>query len=159
MHVTRPALTRWLLAVLMSTLPFGCATRQQVLEMETEFKARISRMEASLDTEKKRVDELTTQVNAVRVTATEATRIGTEAARIGTPVLASRVSGNLGMLGRRYPGYYALYDHAGLAKLIGRAADDGHFYRGLKLALRARRALFSPAAERSALLQVVRSLL
>ena len=82
-----------------------------------------------------------------------------EAARIGTPVLASRVSGNLGMLGRRYPGYYALYDHAGLAKLIGRAADDGNFYRGLKLALRARRALFSPAAERSALLQVVRSLL
>jgi putative glycosyltransferase (TIGR04348 family) len=82
-----------------------------------------------------------------------------EGARIGTPVLASRVSGNLGMLGRGYPGYYALYDQAGLAKLIGRAAEDGNFYRRLKLALRARRALFSPAAERSALLQVVRSLL
>jgi glycosyltransferase involved in cell wall biosynthesis len=82
-----------------------------------------------------------------------------EAARIGTPVLASRVPGNLGMLGRRYPGYYELYDQAGLAKLIARAAGDGSFYRGLKLALRERRALFAPAAERSALLQVVRSLL
>src|SRR5258708_2524982 len=81
-----------------------------------------------------------------------------EAARIGTPVLASRVSGNLGMLGPAYPGYYELYDEAGLARLIARAADDGNFYAKLKLALRARRPLFAPAAERSALLRVVRSL-
>jgi putative glycosyltransferase (TIGR04348 family) len=82
-----------------------------------------------------------------------------EAARIGTPVLASRVSGNLGMLGRRYPGYYPLRNEARLARLIGRAAGDGNFYKSLKLALRERRTLFAPAAERSALLQVVRSLL
>jgi putative glycosyltransferase (TIGR04348 family) len=82
-----------------------------------------------------------------------------EAARIGTPVLASRVSGNLGMLGREYPGYYKLRDDAGLARLIARAAGDGNFYRKLERAVRARRTLFAPAAERSALLQVVRSLL
>jgi putative glycosyltransferase (TIGR04348 family) len=82
-----------------------------------------------------------------------------EAARIGTPVLASRMSGNLGMLGRAYPGYYTVGDEAGLARLIARAARDRNFYRKLKLALRARRALFAPATERSALLQVVRSLL
>jgi len=74
-------------------------------------------------------------------------------------VLASRVSGNLGMLGRGYPGYYAAGDEAALARLIVRAAGDGNFYRKLKQALRVRRALFMPAAERSALLQVVRSLL
>jgi putative glycosyltransferase (TIGR04348 family) len=82
-----------------------------------------------------------------------------EAARIGTPVLASRVSGNLGMLGRGYPGYFGLYDEAGLARLIARAADDASYYTKLKLALRVRRPEFAPAAERSALLQVVRSLL
>lgn len=82
-----------------------------------------------------------------------------EAARIGTPVLASRVSGNLGMLGRGYPGYYTLGDEAALAKLMAHAARDGNFYRRLKRALSARRPLFAPAAERSALLQVVRSLL
>jgi putative glycosyltransferase (TIGR04348 family) len=82
-----------------------------------------------------------------------------EAARIGTPVLASRMSGNLGMLGRGYPGYYAVGDEAGLAKLMRRAAGDGNFYRSLKRAMRGRRPLFAPAAERSALLQVVRSLL
>src|SRR5258707_2793869 len=68
-----------------------------------------------------------------------------EAARIGTPVLASRMSGNLGMLGRGYPGYYTVGDEAGLAKLMARAAVDGTFYRRLKRALRARRPLFAPA--------------
>ena len=82
-----------------------------------------------------------------------------EAARIGTPVIASRVSGNLGMLGRGYPGYYELYDAAGLARLIARLSDRGKSYARLKLALRARRPLFAPAMERSALLRVVRSLL
>jgi len=82
-----------------------------------------------------------------------------EAARIGTPVLASRVSGNIGMLGRHYPGFYELYDAAGLARLIARASDGAQLYAKLKLALRARRPLFAPAAERSALLRVVRSLL
>jgi len=79
-----------------------------------------------------------------------------EAARIGTPVLASRMPGNLGMLGRGYPGYYAPRDHAALARLIARAADDGIFRAKLEKAVRARRALFAPAAERSALLEVVR---
>ena len=41
-----------------------------------------------------------------------------EAARIGTPVLASRVSGNVGMLGRNYPGYFPLFDERALAGLI-----------------------------------------
>jgi len=82
-----------------------------------------------------------------------------EAARIGTPVIASRMSGNLGMLGRDYPGYYPVADHQGLARLITQAKHDAAFYRRLKRALRDRRALFAPAAERRALLGVVRELL
>jgi glycosyltransferase involved in cell wall biosynthesis len=81
-----------------------------------------------------------------------------EAARLGTPVLASRVSGNLGMLGEGYPGYFALYDHAALARLIERAVDDRRFYKELLFSIRKRRALFAPAEERSALLGVVREL-
>src|SRR5438094_1754020 len=82
-----------------------------------------------------------------------------EAARIGTPVLASRVSGNIGMLGGRYPGYFSLGDDAALAELLERAASDPRFYRKLKSALRARRRLFAPAAERAALAAVVREVL
>jgi len=74
-----------------------------------------------------------------------------EAARIGTPVLASRIAGNLGMLGRGYPGYFPFGDERALARLIARAAREPAYYARLERALRARRALFAPAAERRAL--------
>lgn len=82
-----------------------------------------------------------------------------EAARIGTPVLASRVSGNVGMLGARYPGYYPLGDEAALARLIERASAERRYYRQLGSALRERRGLFSPASERRALARVVEEVL
>jgi putative glycosyltransferase (TIGR04348 family) len=82
-----------------------------------------------------------------------------EAARLGTPVLASRVSGNVGMLGKRYPGYFALYDHAALARLIRRAIGDRNFYKDLLFSIRKRRSLFAPAEERRALLGVAREVL
>jgi len=68
----------------LALTPLGCATQQQLLEMETEFKARMAKTETALATEKGRVDKLTTDLAAVRATATEATRIGTEATAIGT---------------------------------------------------------------------------
>ena len=78
-----------------------------------------------------------------------------EAARIGVPVLASRMSGNLGMLGAAYPAYFQTGDHAALAALIGRCRDKA-FYARLKAAIRARRRRFAPGAERRALLGAVR---
>jgi len=74
-----------------------------------------------------------------------------EAARIGVPVLASRVSGNVGMLGAAYPGYFTLRDHGALAALMERAADEPAYYGRLKRAVLARRRLFAPDAERAAL--------
>ena len=74
-----------------------------------------------------------------------------EAARIGVPVLASRVAGNIGMLGRDYPGYFPLGDDRALARLIERARNDRAFYRRLKNGVRRRRRLFAPASERAAL--------
>lgn len=79
-----------------------------------------------------------------------------EAARIGVPVLASRVSGNVGMLGPKYPGYFPLYDHAALARLIDRAGSDDRFYEKLVFEMQKRKALFTPAEERRALLDAVR---
>jgi hypothetical protein len=60
------------------------------------------------------------------------------------------------MLGRDYPGYFPFADERELARLIGRARADQAFYRRLKAGVAARRPLFSPAAERRALLAVVR---
>ena len=74
-----------------------------------------------------------------------------EAARIGTPVLASRMSGNVGMLGRTYPGYFPLFDDAALARLIGKCISNRNFTIKLKRAMAARRSRFAPAAESKAL--------
>jgi putative glycosyltransferase (TIGR04348 family) len=74
-----------------------------------------------------------------------------EAARIGVPVLASRIPGNVGMLGRDYPGYFPLFDDNALARLIERCAADERFYRTLRKALLKKRARFAPGAERIAL--------
>lgn len=78
-----------------------------------------------------------------------------EAARIGTPVLASRVSGNVGMLGRAYPGYFPLFDEKTLSKLIKQILEEKKAYQMLKRALSARRGLFMPSAERAALMAVI----
>jgi putative glycosyltransferase (TIGR04348 family) len=82
-----------------------------------------------------------------------------EAARAGVPVVASRVPGNVGMLGRGYPGYYPLADDRSLARLLARASSDGRFYARLKEGVAARRGLFAPASERRGLLAVVREAL
>ena len=81
-----------------------------------------------------------------------------EASRIGVPVLASRVSGNLGMLGAGYAGYFPLFDERKLARLIERASKDQAFYAKLKHAVSARRALFAPSAEKRGLQLLLREL-
>ena len=78
-----------------------------------------------------------------------------EAAAAGVPVIASRVSGNIGMLGRAYPGYYALADERGLARQIRRATSDSSYYVRLKRLIVARRALFLPETERRGLQRLI----
>jgi outer membrane protein OmpA-like peptidoglycan-associated protein len=83
MHATlitlSPRAVRTCVWMALALTPLGCATQQQRVELETEFKARMTKMEAALATEKGRVDKLTTELAAVSATATEATRIGTDA--------------------------------------------------------------------------------
>lgn len=85
-----------------------------------------------------------------------------EAVCSGTPVLASRISGNVGMLGVDYTGYYPPGDAHALVALL-RACRRGIGGAGGPLAaLQAqcalRLALFAPAAEQSALLAVMHEL-
>jgi putative glycosyltransferase (TIGR04348 family) len=81
-----------------------------------------------------------------------------EAARIGVPVLASKVPGNVGMLGRDYPGYFPLRDDRALARLIERARNDKAFYRRLRSRVRRRSGRFAPASERAALKRLLSGL-
>ena len=81
-----------------------------------------------------------------------------EAAAAGVPLVASRVPGNVGMLGRDYPGYYRLGDERALARQIRRAALDPRYYARLKRLTAVRRRLFRPAAERAGLRKLLAEL-
>jgi glycosyltransferase involved in cell wall biosynthesis len=74
-----------------------------------------------------------------------------EAITAGTPVLASRISGNVGMLGRGYPGLFEPRDAAGLAGRLVRALEDPGELRCLLAACERRKPLFRPRAEASAI--------
>ena len=78
-----------------------------------------------------------------------------EAVTAGTPVLGSRMSGNVGMLGDDYPGFFAVGDAAGLARCVGRAAVDRQYLRTLEDYCARRAPLFTPAAETAALRAVL----
>lgn len=54
-----------------------------------------------------------------------------EAIVAGVPVLASDISGNIGMLGEDYPGYYPCEDTAGLRALLVRVESDPDFLEDL----------------------------
>lgn len=82
-----------------------------------------------------------------------------EAVTSGVPVLASDISGNRGMLGDDYEGYFAPGDAPALARLIDRSIDDPAFYERLYAQCAARAALFAPATEKAALLGLVDNLL
>lgn len=82
-----------------------------------------------------------------------------EAVTSGTPVLASRVAGNVGMLGTGYQGYFEWGDAAGLAGLLTRCQQDPAFLARLRAQCQARAPLFEPARERAALRALVADLL
>ncbi|MES2362181.1 MAG: selenoneine biosynthesis selenosugar synthase SenB [Pseudomonadota bacterium] len=82
-----------------------------------------------------------------------------EAVQSGTPVLASRVSGNLGMLGADYAGYFALGDDTELAGLLRRCATEPDFLALLQRQCRQRAHLFDPQEEKRLVINLVDSAL
>ena len=81
-----------------------------------------------------------------------------EAVTSGVPVLASDISGNRGMLGNDYAGYFPVGDAAALAQLIDRSIGDAAFHAQLRAQCAARAAFFDPKAEQAALLKLVDNL-
>ena len=91
-----------------------------------------------------------------------------EAVCSGTPVLASRMDGNVGMLGTDYAGYFEVGDAKGLVALLstlraeqlapGEGARSG-LYSLLMRQSALRAPLFAPEKEKSALIALVEDLL
>ncbi|MDQ1834251.1 selenoneine biosynthesis selenosugar synthase SenB [Massilia scottii] len=81
-----------------------------------------------------------------------------EAVTCGVPVLASDISGNRGMLGEDYAGYFAPGDAPALARLIERCIGDQAFHALLRRQCDARAPLFAPCRERASVLDLVDNL-
>jgi putative glycosyltransferase (TIGR04348 family) len=82
-----------------------------------------------------------------------------EAITSGVPVLASHISGNRGMLGDDYPGYFPFGDAQACAALMLRAETDEAFYKRLMRACGKRAQKFAPHREGGAISACVKHLL
>lgn len=89
-----------------------------------------------------------------------------EAIACGTPVLASRVPGNVGMLGRDYAGYFEHGDAVELARLLMRCRNDlserptqATLLRRLQTQCAQRLPLFAPSTEQAAVRALAHELL
>ena len=81
----------------------------------------------------------------------------TEAMTSGTPVLASRIDGNVGLLGPDYQGYFDWGDAAALTALLLRCREDAAMLPTLQAQCSARAALFEPDRERQTLLALLQT--
>jgi putative glycosyltransferase (TIGR04348 family) len=78
-----------------------------------------------------------------------------EALTAGTPVAASAVSGNIGMLGRDWPAYFPVGNAQVLADLLRTCATDKNYLLELRAAAAKRAPLFLPESEQKTLRAVV----
>jgi len=81
-----------------------------------------------------------------------------EAIVSGTPVLASRIGGNVGLLGAGYGGYFPVGDDRALAALMRRGVDDPAFVAMLAAQCAALAPRYTLAAECRAVRALLRSL-
>jgi glycosyltransferase involved in cell wall biosynthesis len=70
-------------------------------------------------------------------------------------VIASRIAGNVGLLGEDYIGYFPTGDTRGLARLMARAESDSDFLAELKSHCGRLARLFSPERELAAWRNVI----
>ena len=81
-----------------------------------------------------------------------------EAVMCGTPVLASRIDGNVGMLGEGYDGYFAVEDARSLADMLCHCRNDAQFLDHLNKQCSLRAPLFEPSTEKTSLLGIFAAL-
>lgn len=74
-----------------------------------------------------------------------------EALTARVPVIASKISGNIGMLGRSYRGYYPVSDAPALAKLLSNIETKATFLAALRTQCAERRKLISVTQEKRGL--------
>jgi glycosyltransferase involved in cell wall biosynthesis len=70
-----------------------------------------------------------------------------EAIMAGLPVIASKIDGNVGLLGADYEGYYPVEDENALRALLMRLEDEPKFLKRLAAQIRALKPMFTEKRE------------
>jgi putative glycosyltransferase (TIGR04348 family) len=78
-----------------------------------------------------------------------------EALSAGVPIIASNVSGNIGMLGADYAGYYPCGNEYALAEMLYQAETNPEFYDLLKKQCAQRKEYVQPQLESAKLVQLI----
>ncbi len=78
-----------------------------------------------------------------------------EAIAASVPILASRISGSIGLLGEDYPGYFDFGATKQLADLMYRCERDGKFYNSLRSHIQNLAPQFTPQREQESLRQLI----
>ena len=78
-----------------------------------------------------------------------------EACRAGTPVIASDISGNIGLLGDNYPGYFPVGNDTELARVLRQAENSTDFLEDLERRVTNLAGCFTPESEQATLLSAI----
>jgi len=81
-----------------------------------------------------------------------------EAIGVGTPVLSTRISGSIGLLGEDYPGFFEPGDVEGLRRRLLEAESKGVYYESISARCAALKSLFYPSQERRSWKQLLEEL-
>ena len=87
-----------------------------------------------------------------------APNVASEAIAAGVPLLSTRISGMVGLLGEDYPGYFEVGDTAGLRDAMLRAERDRGWYAELRRHVRMLRPLVAPSREKAEWARLLREL-
>ena len=74
-----------------------------------------------------------------------------EALADDVPVLSTRISGSIGLLGKDYEGYFEVGDTRGLTRLLLRCEQDGEFLKTIRSQSRKSAVLLRPQCEQATL--------
>lgn len=80
-----------------------------------------------------------------------------EACAAGMPVIASKIDGSIGLLGKAYPGYYPYGDTQSLRTLLLKAETDSLYLNKLTRACKAKANLFTYKKEKNSMKKLINS--
>lgn len=81
-----------------------------------------------------------------------------EAVVAGIPILASRISATLGLLGENYPGFFEVGDTKCLTELLLRVETDSVFLKDLRNKIHLLQDRFDPSVEKSSLEKLIKEI-